>query len=140
MRHEEGGFSAGSVLLSFLLGGMVGAGLALLLAPQSGVETRRKIRELTEEVKEKEEVKEEVEEIVEPKAEEKIEEKGGKVFTNALPQRVIISDDKIVGIEVLMELQKNYPGVGAIMLSTLTAECSQMTYKIVSRSCWISLI
>ncbi|BCB96704.1 hypothetical protein JZK55_16260 [Dissulfurispira thermophila] len=51
MRHEEGGFSAGSVLLSFLLGGMVGAGLALLLAPQSGVETRRKIRELTEEVK-----------------------------------------------------------------------------------------
>lgn len=53
MRHEEGGFSAGSVLLSFLLGGMVGAGLALLLAPQSGAETRRKIRELTEEVKEK---------------------------------------------------------------------------------------
>lgn len=53
MRHEDGGFSAGSVLLSFLLGGMVGAGLALLLAPQSGVETRRKIRELTEEVKEK---------------------------------------------------------------------------------------
>ncbi len=53
MRHEEGGFSAGSVLLSFLLGGMVGAGLALLLAPQSGVETRRKIRELTEDVKEK---------------------------------------------------------------------------------------
>lgn len=53
MRHEEGGFSAGSVLLSFLLGGMVGAGLALLLAPQSGAETRRKIRELTEDVKEK---------------------------------------------------------------------------------------
>ncbi|RJQ45288.1 MAG: FAD-dependent oxidoreductase [Nitrospiraceae bacterium] len=36
---------------------------------------------------------------------EKIEEKGGKVFTNALPQRVIISDDKIVGIEVLMDGQ-----------------------------------
>lgn len=53
MRHEEGGFSSGSVLLSFLLGGMVGAGLALLLAPQSGAETRRKIRELTDEAKEK---------------------------------------------------------------------------------------
>jgi gas vesicle protein len=53
MRHEEGGFSSGSVLVSFLLGGMVGAGLALLLAPQSGAETRRKIRELAEEVTEK---------------------------------------------------------------------------------------
>lgn len=53
MRHEEGGFSSSSVLVSFLLGGMVGAGLALLLAPQSGAETRRKIREITEEVKEK---------------------------------------------------------------------------------------
>jgi gas vesicle protein len=53
MRHEEGGFSAGSILLSFLLGGMVGAGLALLLAPQSGVETRKRIREFTDDVKEK---------------------------------------------------------------------------------------
>jgi CheY-like chemotaxis protein len=33
------------------------------------------------------------------------------------------------GIEVLMELQKNHPGVGAIMLSTLTAEGSQMTLR-----------
>jgi gas vesicle protein len=53
MRHEESGFSTGSVLLSFLLGGMVGAGLALLLAPQSGVETRRKIKELADEAREK---------------------------------------------------------------------------------------
>jgi gas vesicle protein len=48
---EDNGFSAGSVLLSFLLGGMVGAGLALLMAPQSGQETRRRIRELAEDVK-----------------------------------------------------------------------------------------
>ncbi|MEW6116230.1 MAG: YtxH domain-containing protein [Nitrospirota bacterium] len=52
MRDEEG-FSSGSVLLSFLLGGMVGAGLALLLAPQSGPETRKKIREFADDVKEK---------------------------------------------------------------------------------------
>jgi gas vesicle protein len=32
---------------------MVGAGLALLLAPQSGQETRRKIRELADDVKER---------------------------------------------------------------------------------------
>ncbi len=53
MRDEDGGFSSGSVLLSFLLGGMVGAGLALLLAPQSGPETRRKIKEFADDVKEK---------------------------------------------------------------------------------------
>jgi len=53
MGHEQDGFSSGSVLLSFLLGGMVGAGLALLLAPQSGQETRRKIKELADEAKEK---------------------------------------------------------------------------------------
>lgn len=51
--HDDCGYGAGSVFLSFLLGGMVGAGLALLLAPQSGVETRRKIREFADEVKDK---------------------------------------------------------------------------------------
>ncbi len=51
--HDEEGYSSGSVLLAFVLGGMVGAGVALLLAPQSGTETRRKIKELTEDVKEK---------------------------------------------------------------------------------------
>jgi gas vesicle protein len=49
--REEGGFNSGSVLLSFLLGGMVGAGLALLLAPQAGTETRRRIREFADDVK-----------------------------------------------------------------------------------------
>jgi gas vesicle protein len=53
MGHEEGGFSTGSVFLAFLLGGVVGAGLAFLFAPQSGVETRRKIKELTDETLEK---------------------------------------------------------------------------------------
>jgi len=53
MGHEEGGFGVGSVLLSFILGGVIGAGLALLLAPQSGVETRRRLRELTDDVKER---------------------------------------------------------------------------------------
>ena len=51
MREE--GYGSASILLSFLLGGVVGAGLALLLAPQSGTETRRKIRDLADEVKEK---------------------------------------------------------------------------------------
>jgi gas vesicle protein len=50
---EDEGFSSGSVLMSFLLGGIVGAGLALLLAPQSGEETRKKIKEFADDVKDK---------------------------------------------------------------------------------------
>jgi gas vesicle protein len=53
MRHDDDGYSSGSVLLSFLLGGMVGAGVALLLAPKSGRETRERIKELAEDAKEK---------------------------------------------------------------------------------------
>ena len=49
--REECGYGAGSVLLSFLLGGIVGAGFALLMAPQSGTETRHRIREFTEDIK-----------------------------------------------------------------------------------------
>jgi gas vesicle protein len=37
-------------MFSFLVGGAVGAGLALLLAPQSGKKTRRQIREIAEEL------------------------------------------------------------------------------------------
>lgn len=50
---RDDGYSSGSVLLSFLLGGVVGAGLALLFAPQSGTATRQKIRDLADEAKEK---------------------------------------------------------------------------------------
>lgn len=50
---RDDGYSSGSVLLSFLLGGVVGAGLALIFAPQSGTETRQKIRELADDAKEK---------------------------------------------------------------------------------------
>ena len=50
---KDDGYSSGSVLLSFLLGGVVGAGLALLFAPQSGRETRQKIKDLSDDVKEK---------------------------------------------------------------------------------------
>ena len=51
MTEERG--SAPAVLLAFLLGGVVGAGLALVFAPLSGRETRERIKDLTEEVKEK---------------------------------------------------------------------------------------
>jgi gas vesicle protein len=51
--REESGYSMGGIFLSFLLGGFAGAGIALLLAPQSGRETRQKIKDLSDNVKEK---------------------------------------------------------------------------------------
>lgn len=53
MRHDEECCGTSSIFLSFLLGGLVGAGVALLLAPKSGPETRQRIKELAEDVKEK---------------------------------------------------------------------------------------
>jgi len=51
--REEDGYGAGSIFLSFLLGGIVGAGFALLMAPESGRETRQRIRRFTDDVKDK---------------------------------------------------------------------------------------
>lgn len=39
-------------VFSFLLGGAVGAGLALLMAPQSGKKTRRQLKDLAEDIAE----------------------------------------------------------------------------------------
>lgn len=39
-------------VFSFLLGGAVGAGLALLMAPQSGKKTRRQLKEFAEDMTE----------------------------------------------------------------------------------------
>lgn len=51
--RENDGHSTGTVFLSFLLGGIVGAGLAMLLAPQSGSETRKRIKEFADDMREK---------------------------------------------------------------------------------------
>lgn len=40
-----------TVLISFLIGGIVGAGLALLFAPQPGRKTRKQIAGLAEDVR-----------------------------------------------------------------------------------------
>lgn len=49
MFHEEDNQGA-TILVSFLIGGIVGAGLALLLAPQAGRKTRKQIADMAEEV------------------------------------------------------------------------------------------
>jgi len=53
MGNEERSHSASSIILAFFIGGLVGAGVAMLLAPQPGKETIQKIKELAEDAKEK---------------------------------------------------------------------------------------
>ena len=48
MANEDNGLNAGTVILSFLGGAAVGAGLALLYAPKTGKELRTNIKGLTE--------------------------------------------------------------------------------------------
>jgi gas vesicle protein len=49
--EREGSGGAGSVVSSFFLGGLIGAGVALLIAPMTGKETREQIRGLAENAK-----------------------------------------------------------------------------------------
>ena len=42
--EREGSGGVGSVVSSFFLGGLIGAGIALLVAPTTGSETREQIR------------------------------------------------------------------------------------------------
>ena len=44
MADDDRGFSPGTVVLAFLSGALLGAATALLLAPQSGRETREQLR------------------------------------------------------------------------------------------------
>lgn len=53
MKNEEGGNSVKSFILPFFIGGVIGAGVALLFAPKSGRETRQLIKDTAENVKEK---------------------------------------------------------------------------------------
>ncbi len=55
MEREDSGCkcSASAAILSFFIGGLIGAGVALLVAPKTGEEARKMIKDLAEETKEK---------------------------------------------------------------------------------------
>jgi len=50
---EERGYSGAAVALGFILGGALGASLALLFAPESGRRTRERLRDLASEVRDR---------------------------------------------------------------------------------------
>ena len=47
MKEEGEVTNVGSILVSFVVGGLVGAGVALLLAPKAGKELRKDIKDIT---------------------------------------------------------------------------------------------
>lgn len=55
MKYEESDYetSSGSWLLSFVLGGLIGAAVALLVAPRSGRQTREQIKDMAQDAKER---------------------------------------------------------------------------------------
>jgi gas vesicle protein len=52
MAAEDNGFSSGAVAFAFLAGAIIGVGAALLLAPQSGAETRKMLKSYAEKAEE----------------------------------------------------------------------------------------
>ena len=76
---EERGYSGSAVALGFLLGGALGACLALLFAPESGRRTRERLRDLASDMRDKtidvsEELRDKAEDVLE-RGREVIEEK-----------------------------------------------------------------
>lgn len=53
MGQQDSGFSAGTVLLSFFIGGIIGAGVAMLTTPKTGEETRRLIKDFAEDARDR---------------------------------------------------------------------------------------
>jgi gas vesicle protein len=69
-QNENSCSCSGCLIFSFFMGSLVGAGVALLVAPKSGKETRQQLKELAEDVKTKaegyiEEMKDQVSSVVE---------------------------------------------------------------------------
>ncbi len=50
---EDRGYSGSAVVLGFILGGALGAGLAMLFAPESGRRTRERLRDFAADVRDK---------------------------------------------------------------------------------------
>lgn len=50
-QHMEKEKNAMSVMTAFIVGGLIGAGIALLMAPQSGEDTRKLIKQQAEETR-----------------------------------------------------------------------------------------
>jgi gas vesicle protein len=73
---EERGYSGAAVALGFILGGALGASLAMLFAPESGRRTRERLRDMAADMRDK---TVDISEDLRDKAEDAIE-RGREVF------------------------------------------------------------
>jgi gas vesicle protein len=73
---EERGYSGTAVALGFILGGALGASLAMLFAPESGRRTRERLRDMAADMRDK---TVDISEDLRDKAEDAIE-RGREVF------------------------------------------------------------
>ncbi len=76
---EERGYSGSAVALGFILGGVLGASLTLLFAPESGRRTRERLRDLAADARDRsidlsEDLRDKAEEVIE-RGRETFEEK-----------------------------------------------------------------
>lgn len=78
--RDNGGHSTSAIFLSFLFGGLIGAGFGVLLAPKSGREMRRQIKDIAEETREK--------------AYDYIDQAKGKIHTSVEKGREFYDDQK----------------------------------------------
>lgn len=53
MSNEDRGYSAAAVALAFIMGGVIGAGAAMLFAPESGRRTRERLRDLAADMRDR---------------------------------------------------------------------------------------
>jgi gas vesicle protein len=104
MASDDKCVNAGSVLLSFLAGAAVGAGIALLYAPKTGKELRGTIKDLTDDAVDK--IKEYTKE-----AQEKVKstlEEGKDIF---MEKKTIISSAIEAGKEAMEKEKERLKGV-----------------------------
>ncbi|HYL81023.1 MAG TPA: YtxH domain-containing protein [Candidatus Acidoferrum sp.] len=76
---EDRGYSGAAIALGFILGGALGASLAVLFAPESGRRTRERLRDMAADVRDKtidlsEDFRDKAEDVVE-RSKEVLEEK-----------------------------------------------------------------
>lgn len=76
---EERGYSGSAIALGFILGGALGASLAMLFTPESGRRTRERLRDLAADVRDKtidvsDELRDKAEDVLE-RSREVLEEK-----------------------------------------------------------------
>lgn len=101
MAHDDNGVSASTVLVSFLAGAALGAGLALLYAPKSGREMREQIGDLTDDAVDK--IKEYARE-----AQEKIKSTLEEGKETLLEKKSILSSAIEAGKEALQREKEKY--------------------------------